>query len=61
MADNDIWTTINENTCKDDWAYAALLAVFGEQAKYYRVRRPRSNDIDLRQFPVKPPVLYVLE
>ncbi|XP_034237505.1 uncharacterized protein LOC117642974 [Thrips palmi] len=61
QADNDIWSTIEGNTSKDDWAYSALLAVFGEQAKFYRVRKPRSKDADLRQFPSKPPVLFVLQ
>ncbi len=61
MADNDVWSSIDSSTSKDDWAYAALLAVFGEHAKYYRVRKPRKPDENLRLIPTKPPYLFVLE
>lgn len=61
MVDDEIWSSLDSSTNKDDWAYGAMLAVFGEQAKFYRIRKPRSLDEDLRIFPSNPPVLHVLE
>lgn len=61
LADADIWPTVKETENKSDWAYAALLAVCGQDARYFRARTPRKRDPKLRLFPTQPPVIFVLK
>lgn len=58
QADADIWETLQNMTGKDNWAYAALLSIFGAESKLYRARTPRAKDAGLKVFPA--PVILVL-